>query len=150
LTCGDDNIIYEFSIKDKKMIIIGIPGSFTPVCQNRHIPSYVELEDELKKKGVSEVFVMSAQDSAVMEGFSEKLGIKDDSIIKFVGDPSLAVSKKFGVLWDIPVILDIFGGARCKRFAMLVDGGKVKHIAVADGEGVKDEDTFADKVIEHA
>lgn len=116
----------------------------------KHIPSYIAAEDDLKKKGIAEVFVMAAQDGAVMSGFSKALGIKDGSIIKLVGDPSLSATKKLGVVLSIPKIRELFGGPRCKRFAVLVDNGKVKHVAVANGEDVKDEDTFAAKVLEHA
>ena len=37
-------------LKDKKIIMFGVPGAFTKVCSAKHLPSYVKSFDEAKKK----------------------------------------------------------------------------------------------------
>lgn len=92
---------------------------------------------------------MAVNDACVMGAFRKASGVKEDSIIKFFGDPSLTATKKLGVVFNIPLIRQLLGGPRCKRFAMVVDNGKVKHVVVANGEDVKDEETYAPKIMEH-
>ena len=36
--------------KGKKIIIFGIPGAYTGTCSNEHLPGYIKLSDNLKKK----------------------------------------------------------------------------------------------------
>ena len=33
-----------------KIILFGLPGAFTPACSKRHLPSFLESTEELKKK----------------------------------------------------------------------------------------------------
>ena len=33
-----------------KVILFGLPGAFTPACSKRHLPSFLESTEELKKK----------------------------------------------------------------------------------------------------
>ena len=37
---------------NKKIIIFGVPGAFTPTCSEQHVPSFLNLFDQLKAKGV--------------------------------------------------------------------------------------------------
>merc|ERR1712029_551245 len=49
-----------------KNIIFGVPGDFTPGCSKTHLPGYVAKADELKGKGVSQIFCVSVNDPFVM------------------------------------------------------------------------------------
>ena len=37
-------------------------GAFTPTCSEQHLPGFMERLDELKSKGVSNVYVIAAND----------------------------------------------------------------------------------------
>jgi peroxiredoxin len=37
---------------DKKAVIISVPGAFTPVCTNQHLPGFIAKADAFKKAGV--------------------------------------------------------------------------------------------------
>ena len=39
---------------EKKIILVSVPGAFTPTCSNEHLPGYVRLYDEFKKKGIDD------------------------------------------------------------------------------------------------
>ena len=36
----------------RKIIIFGVPGSFTPTCSEKHLPGYIKLYDKFKNLGV--------------------------------------------------------------------------------------------------
>jgi peroxiredoxin len=111
--------------KGKKIVIFGLPGAFTPTCSAQHVPGYVKDLDQLKNKGIDEVWCISVNDGFVMAawGRDEKAIGK----IRFLGDGSAEFAKKLG----LDVDLTAHGmGVRMQRFSMLVDDGVVKQINV--------------------
>ena len=44
-------------LKDNKSILLGMPGAFTSVCSNKHLPSYKNNIDKIRSKGVDKVFL---------------------------------------------------------------------------------------------
>ncbi|KDN66736.1 putative redoxin [Colletotrichum sublineola] len=68
--------------KDKKVVIVSIPGAFTPTCSASHLPGYIEHKDELKAKGVDQVIFLAYNDPFVMSGWGKANNIKDDFIVR--------------------------------------------------------------------
>jgi alkyl hydroperoxide reductase 1 len=46
-------------------VLFAVPGAFTPGCQAKHLPPYIEKYNEFKSKGVDIVAVISANDAFV-------------------------------------------------------------------------------------
>ena len=49
--------INEF-LKDKKVIIFGLPGAYTSVCSAKHLPGYVKMHQEYKIKELIRLSVL--------------------------------------------------------------------------------------------
>lgn len=112
-------------VKAKKIVIFGLPGAFTPTCSAKHVPGYVANFDKLKAKGVDEIWCMAVNDGFVMAawGRDQKAGGK----VRMMADGSADYTRKLGLELD----LTAKGmGVRCQRFAMIVDDGVVKQLAV--------------------
>lgn len=67
--------------QDKKVVLVAVPGAFTPTCQEQHITSYLAKLDELKAKGVDTVIFIAYNDAFVMSAWGKANGIKDESIV---------------------------------------------------------------------
>jgi len=122
---GPNTFKVQDLVKGKKIAIFGLPGAFTPTCSAKHVPSYLQNFDQLKKKGVDEIWCFAVNDPFVMGAWSrdQKAGGK----IRFMADGSAEYTKKLGLDLD----LNARGmGMRCQRFSMLVDDGVVKKINV--------------------
>jgi len=111
--------------KGKKIAIFGLPGAYTPTCSAKHVPSFLQNLDQLKGKGVHEVWCVAANDGFVMAHWGRDQ--KALGRIRFLGDGSAAWTRALGLELD----LNARGmGTRMQRFSMLVDDGVVKQLNV--------------------
>ena len=127
---GPAEITTDDLFKGKKVILFGLPGAFTPTCSAKHVPGFVQQYDAIKAKGVDTIACLSVNDAFVMGawGKDQKVGDK----VLMLADGSADFTKKLGLDLD----LNALGmGVRSKRFAMIVDNGVVKHLAVEDAPG---------------
>lgn len=124
--------IYDFS-KDKKMILLGLPGAFTPTWSTKQIPHYKEHQDALRKLGIDTVVIYAVNDAAVMQAWAkdQRLGL---SILQLMGDPAgdLTRALDMELTHPGPQGKGLFG--RCKRHALYVDHGVIKAVRVSEAE----------------
>ena len=105
--------------------VFGLPGAFTPTCSAQHVPSYIEHYDELKAKGVDEIWCLAVNDAFVMGAWGREQ--KAAGKVRMMADGSADYTRKLGLELD----LTARGmGVRCQRFAMVVDNGVVKSLAI--------------------
>ncbi|MDP1671731.1 MAG: peroxiredoxin, partial [Burkholderiales bacterium] len=115
--------------KGKKIVIFGLPGAYTPTCSAKHVPGYVQNFDALKAKGVNEVWCLATNDAFVMAAWGRDQNVGNK--VRMLADGSVHYTKALGLELD----LTARGmGVRTNRFAMIVDNGVVKHVAV-EGPG---------------
>merc|ERR1712110_1141641 len=102
-----------------KHIIFGVPGAFTPTCSKSHVPGFVARFDELKGKGVGQIFCVSVNDPFVMAAWGEAQNAGGK--VRMLADTCGALTKALDVEVDLSAVL---GTVRCKRFSILVEDGK--------------------------
>ena len=49
------DVTTDMMFKDKKVVIFGLPGAFTPTCSSKQLPQYEEKYDLFKPQGVDEI-----------------------------------------------------------------------------------------------
>ena len=57
----------EDLIKNKKVIIFGLPGAYTSVCSAKHLPGYINLYKEFKEKGIDYIFCIVNRQSGLRD-----------------------------------------------------------------------------------
>jgi len=110
--------------KGKKVIILGVPGAFTPTCQGVHLPSFIKDYDHIKSKGVSEILCVSVNDAFVMDAWGKATNASDK--IRFLADADGSLAKAAGLAFDAKPL----GGTRFKRFSAVVEDGKITQLNV--------------------
>ena len=122
---GPNSFKVEDLVRDKKIVVFGLPGAFTPTCSAKHVPGYVAEFDALKAKGVDEIWCLSVNDAFVMGAWGRDQ--KAVGKVRMMADGSAEYAKKLGLEFD----LSARGmGMRCQRFSMLVDDGVVKALNI--------------------
>ncbi|KAE8821696.1 peroxiredoxin-2F, mitochondrial [Hordeum vulgare] len=109
----------------KKVVIFGLPGAYTGVCSQSHVPSYKNNIDKLKAKGIDSVICVAVNDPYVLNGWAEKLQAKD--AIEFYGDLDGSFHKSLDLDIDLSAALL---GRRSHRWSAFVDDGKIKALNV--------------------
>ena len=107
-------------LKDKKVVIFGLPGAYTSVCSAKHLPGYVNMFEQYKEKGIDHIICISVNDPFVMNAWGKEN--KVEGKILMVGDPFLNFTKAIGA--DV----DKSGrglGIRSNRYSMLVDDMRI-------------------------
>lgn len=106
-------------IEDRNVILIGIPGAFTPTCTEKHLPGFVKNEKNFFDKGIDEIICISVNDPHVMRAFADYINF-EGSTITMASDPFGEIAEQFGLLTDMGIL-----GKRSKRFAAIVQQGKI-------------------------
>lgn len=127
-------------VRDRRVVIIGLPGAFTPTCSTRHVPGYIERHSELKASGIDDVFCVSVNDAYVMQAWSKNLGAVGK--IRMLADGNAEFTEALGLDADRS---DVGMGIRSQRYSMYVENGIVKVLNLE--EPGKFEVSNADKLL---
>ena len=109
----------------KKVVLVSVPGAFTPTCSMNHLPGFVDQATDLRGKGVDTIACMAVNDVFVMDAWGKDRGVGDDVVMLADGNGDFA--RALGLEMDATG----FGmGMRGQRFALVVDDGTATHVAV--------------------
>ena len=112
------------------VVLVGVPGAFTPTCNDNHVPGYLENVDAMKERSVDAVYIISANDHHVMRAWEKSLGSAGK--VHMIADWDASYAKALGLDMDASA----FGlGMRAKRFSILMKDGKVAAVNAEDNPG---------------
>ena len=112
----------------KSIVVLALPGAFTPTCSSTHLPGFEGKYEALKAKGVDEVYCLSVNDAFSMFQWSKNLGIEK---VKMLPDGNGDFSRLMGML----VKKDNLGfGERSWRYSMHVVDGEIKALFSEPGK----------------
>lgn len=113
--------------KGKSIVVLALPGAFTPTCSSTHLPGFEAKYDELKAKGVDEVYCVSVNDAFTMFQWSKNLGVEK---VKMLPDGNGDFTRLMGML----VKKENLGfGDRSWRYSMHVVDGEIKKMFAEPG-----------------
>lgn len=115
----------------KKVVLIGMPGAFTPTCHRNHLPGYIEQAEKFRGKGIDTIAVTTTNDHFVMGAWSKASG-GDDKIV-FLADGNGEFAKAIGMAFDAAA--RGLGLVRSKRYSMYVVDGAVKVLNTEENPG---------------
>ena len=119
---GIQDLSTDQLFKGKTVVLFSVPGAFTPTCDAKHLPGYVEKASAIKAKGVDTIACMAVNDVFVMDAWGKHANVGDNVLMLADGNGDYA--KALGLEMDGRG----FGlGMRGQRFALVVDNGVVKH-----------------------
>ncbi|MDH5455866.1 MAG: peroxiredoxin, partial [Gammaproteobacteria bacterium] len=122
---GPGSITSDELFAGKKVVLVSVPGAFTPTCSMNHLPGFLAHADEILAKGVDTIACMAVNDVFVMSAWGRDRGV--DNKIQMLADGNGDYTRALGLELDART----FGmGMRGQRFAIIVDDGIATHVAV--------------------
>jgi len=113
--------------KNKKLILFGIPGAFTPTCSEKHFPGYIKLYNSFIKKQIDDIYCLSVNDQYVMKSWL--ISYSDDHKIIGIADGNAEITKYYNLLTDK---FKNFMGYRSARFAMYINNSLIKSLKIEE------------------
>jgi peroxiredoxin len=124
---GPKDLTSEELFKGKTVLLFSVPGAFTPTCDAKHLPGFVQLAEQIHAKGVDTIACMAVNDVFVMNAWGKSAGVGDKILMLADGNGDYARAlgleldgRKFGM------------GARGQRFAILVRDGVASRVDVEE------------------
>jgi peroxiredoxin len=122
---GPKDLTTDELFKGKLVVLFSVPGAFTPTCDARHLPGFVQLADQIRAKGVDTIACMAVNDVFVMNAWGKASGVGDKVLMLADGNGDYA--RALGLEMDAGK----FGmGTRGQRFALIVRDGVATHVDV--------------------
>ncbi len=129
---GPEEVRISDKTKGRKVVIFAVPGAFTGTCTTAHVPSFMRTKDQFDAKGVEEIICISVNDPFVMGAWGESTGATAAGLT-MLADAASEFTKAIGMDFDAPPVGLI---ARSKRYAMLVEDGKIVAMNLEENPGV--------------
>ena len=107
----------------RKVVLIALPGAFTPTCSARHLPGYVDHADEFAPKGVDAIGCIAVNDIHVMTAWGKTSGAEGK--IDMLSDPFGAACHAMGI--DV-VSTPVLGNNRAARMALVAEDGVITQL----------------------
>ena len=108
----------------KKVVLFAVPGAFTPGCSMTHLPGFVVQADAIKAKGVDSIVCLAVNDAFVMDAWGKAQNAEH---LTMAADGSGEYTAALGLELDLT---QMGLGVRSKRYAMIVDNGKVSYLGI--------------------
>ncbi len=133
--------------KNKRVVILALPGAFTPTCSSTHLPGFDKKYQQIIDQEIDEVYCLSVNDAFTMFQWGKNLGAVS---VKMLPDGNGDFTRGMGML----VKKENLGfGDRSWRYAMLVEDKTIVKLFSEPGKSdncpddpftVSDVDTMLD------
>jgi len=122
---GPKDISTDELFKGRKVVLFSVPGAFTPTCDAKHLPGFIQNAEALRAKGVDTIACMAVNDVFVMNAWGKHSNAGDKVLMLADGNGDYA--RALGLELDARG----FGmGTRGQRFAIIVENGVAKTVNV--------------------
>jgi glutaredoxin/glutathione-dependent peroxiredoxin len=124
---GPKDLSTDELFKGKVVVLFSVPGAFTPTCDAKHLPGFVQLADQIRAKGVDTIACMAVNDVFVMNAWGKASGVGDKIVM--LADGNAEYARALGLELDGSK----FGmGTRGQRFAIIVRDGVASKVYVEE------------------
>ena len=112
-------------LSNKKIVLFGVPGAFTPTCSEKHLPEFINSISAFRKIGFDDIYCLSVNDKHVMKAWL--LSHSNSEQIIGIADGNAEITKKLNLLENKT---SSYMGFRSSRFAMIVENNLIKEFFV--------------------
>jgi 2-Cys peroxiredoxin 5 len=108
-----------------RAVIVGMPGAFTPICSEKHLPNLLSNADRLREAGFREIVCLVTSDPFAVDAWAAQLdpGRK----IRFMSDGNLVFARALGLTTFEP---RFFLGECSERYMLVLCDGVIESVRI--------------------
>ena len=127
---GPQNVDAAELLGRGRVVLFSVPGAFTPTCNAKHLPGFIDKAGDLRSRGVDRIVCLAVNDVFVMGAWGKSANAGDAVVM--AADGNGEYTRALGLELDARA----FGmGMRGQRFALVIENGVVRQVHVeAPGE----------------
>jgi peroxiredoxin len=114
--------------KNKRIILLGMPGAFTKTCTTEHLPSLIKNSKLFFDKGIDEIICIVVNDVHVAKAWGDITGATKSGI-RILTDPESKFTKSIGLEFSVPIV-GFFD--RLQRIAIIADNNNITHVQLEE------------------
>ena len=126
----DSNKLFE----NRKIILIGMPGAFSPACSMGHLPGFIDSFQLFRNKGIDEIYCVVVNDIYVAKSWSDSTG-SGKAGIKVITDPLSILAEELDAEFSVKGTGLL---RRLQRFTMILNDRKIEKLYLEKERGVCD------------
>ena len=111
--------------RDRSSVVIGVPGAFTPVCSQQHIPDFIANAERFKQAGFSELICVAPNDPFVLSAWQAQVDPQNQ--LRFLSDGNLNFVHALGLG---ACYSEAFLGHRSKRYLLVIHDQTIRRARV--------------------
>ncbi len=115
----------ELLFSGGRLIVVGAPGAFTPVCAREHLPSFLANAPALRAAGYRRIICVTSSDPFVLAAWADQ--IDPGRALEFVSDGNLEFARACGLA---ALENGLFLGERSRRYVLELDNAVVQRMRV--------------------
>lgn len=114
-------------LRGRHVVLVGLPGAFTPVCSGKHLPELIGHASKLRASGIDEIICVAPNSPWVVHEWAQRLDPQGQ--LTFLSDGNLDLARNSGLSI---IERSLFLGQCSKRFTMLLKNAVIEKMAVED------------------
>ena len=118
----------------KKIILMGMPGAFSPTCSMMHLPGFIKSAKEFNNLGIDEIFCVLVNDVYVAKVWGESTGATKAGI-KIITDPLSVLAETLDFEFTVKGTGLL---RRLQRFTAVIENKKIEKLYFEKERGVCD------------
>ena len=119
---------------NKKIILIGMPGAFSPTCSTMHLPSFIKCVKDFERLKIDEIFCVLVNDVYVAKVWGETTGATKAGI-KIITDPLSILAETLDFEFTVKGTGLL---RRLQRFTAVINNKKIEKLYFEKERGVCD------------
>ena len=119
---------------NKKIILIGMPGAFSPTCSMMHLPSFIRSVKDFERLKIDEIFCVLVNDVYVAKVWGETTGATKAGI-RIITDPLSILAETLDFEFTVKGTGLL---RRLQRFTAVINNKKIEKLYFEKERGVCD------------
>ena len=122
----------EKLFEKKKIILLGMPGAFSPTCSMAHLPGFIDSYQLFKAKGIDEIYCVVVNDIYVAKSWSDHTGCGKAGI-NIITDPLSILAEELDAEFSVKGTGLL---RRLQRFTMIINDRRIEKLYFEKERGV--------------